>query len=186
MQSSSKTAPLWNQRPTSEEFGPWQALYIEEVPDGDLLELLGTQTGALAALLSGLSPDLWNFRYAPGKWSVLEVLGHIVDAERIAAYRTHHLARGDAQPTPGWEQDDYMRESRFTEFATGPALLDEFAYARAANVAMLKHLPPDTITRTGIVNNIPMSTRGAAWVMAGHVQHHLKLFREKYGLLPKA
>lgn len=183
---NSNQAALWNVRPTDQEYGPWQATYIEQVPAGDLLELMGRQTGDLASMLSGSSAELWSFRYAPGKWSVLEVLGHVVDAERIAAYRAHHLARGDAEAAPGWEQEDYLREARFEEFADGLALLDEFAYARAANLAMLKGLPPDTITRTGTVNKIQMSVRGAVWVMAGHVQHHLKLLRERYGLLSKA
>ena len=186
MQGASKTRSEWNQRPTDAEYGPWQAVYIADVPDGDLLELMGRQTGALAGMLAGLSDELWRFRYAPGKWSVLEVLGHIVDAERIAAYRAHHIARGDAEPAPGWEQEDYMREARFEENANGPALLDEFAYARAANLSMLKGLPPDAVTRTGTINNIQMSTRGAVWVMAGHVEHHLKLFRERYGLVGKS
>lgn len=180
-----QAATLWSRHPTAEEYGPWQALYIEAVPAGDLLETMGKQTGELASMLSGLIPELWKFRYAPGKWSVLEVLGHIVDAERIAAYRAHHIARGDPQPAPGWEQEDYMRESRFEEFANGLALLDEFAYARAANLAMLKALPPDTILRQGTVNNSRMSVRGAVWVVAGHVEHHLQMLRERYGLLPQ-
>ena len=173
---------LWNEKPSADEHHPNHVPYINQVPAGDIFATLGRQSGELAALVGGLSAEQWKYRYAPGKWSVLEVVGHLVDGERIQAFRAMHVARGDKNPIPGWEENDYMTESRFEEFQTGPALLDQFTYLRAANLGQLKGLPPDTAMRRGTVNNVNLTARAAVWVLAGHTQHHISILRERYGL----
>ncbi|MEO8726073.1 MAG: DinB family protein [Acidobacteriaceae bacterium] len=182
IQTRTDPGPVLNQKPETNEHSPSHGEYINEAPAGDLLETLGRQPGELAAMLSGLSPDRWRHRYAEGKWSVLEVLGHLVDGERIQMFRAMHVARGDQNPLPGWEENDYMRESHFEEFQSGPSLLDQFVYLRSAHLGMLKGLPPETLMRRGTVNNISLTARAAIWVLAGHTQHHMNILKERYGL----
>lgn len=177
-----KTGSAWNQRPKTDEHSPAHARYIDQVPAGDLLETLGRQPGELATLVSHLSDERWRHRYAEGKWSVLEVLGHLVDGERIQMFRAMHVARGDQNALPGWEENDYMRESHFEEFQTGVGLLDQFVYLRSAHLGMLKGLPPETALRRSMVNKISLTTRAAVWVLAGHTQHHMNILKERYGL----
>jgi uncharacterized damage-inducible protein DinB len=177
-----KTASLWSQKPGSDEHHPNHLAYINAVPAGDVFETLGRQSGELASLLASLTPEQWKHRYAEGKWSVHEVLGHLVDGERIQSFRAMHVARGDQNPIPGWDENEYMVQSRFEEFTTGPGLLDQFTYLRAANLGQLKGLPPDTALRRGTVNKISLTARAAVWVLAGHTQHHMNILRERYGL----
>ena len=180
--SETKTNSVWNQHPNADEHSPAHSAYISQVPAGDLFETLGRQPGELTALLSHLSEEQWRHRYAEAKWSVLEVLGHLVDGERIQCFRAMHVARGDQNPLPGWEENDYMRESRFEEFQTGESLLDQFRHLRSAHLGMLKGLPPETLLRRSTVNKVSLTTRAAVWVIAGHTQHHMNILRERYGL----
>jgi hypothetical protein len=182
MQPKTAVTSVWNERPNADEHSPFHLTYINAVPAGDIFETLGRQPGELATMLSSLSEEMWRHHYAEGKWSVLEVLGHLVDGERIQAFRAMHVARGDQNPLPGWEENDYMREARFEEFQTGPSLLDQFVYLRSAHVRMLEGLPPETAMRRSMVNNVSLTARGAVWVLAGHTQHHLNILRERYGV----
>jgi uncharacterized damage-inducible protein DinB len=177
-----KPTSVWNQRPAADEHSPSHATYIGAVPQVDLFDTLGRQPGELAQLLAKLSPEQWKHRYAEGKWSVLEVMGHLTDGERIQSFRAHHVARGDQNPVPGWDENEYMVQSKFEEYTSGPTLLDEFMYLRSANLSMLKGLPPESVMRRGSVNNVSITTRAAVWVLAGHTQHHMNILRDRYGL----
>jgi uncharacterized damage-inducible protein DinB len=181
-QTGAKASSVWNQRPNADEHSATHSAYISQAPEGDLFETLGRQPGELTALLSRLSGEQWQYRYAEGKWSVLEVLGHLVDGERIQCFRAMHVARGDQNPLPGWEENDYMRESRFEEFQTGESLLDQFRHLRSAHLGMLQGLPPETLLRRSMVNHVSLTTRAAVWVIVGHTQHHMNILRERYGL----
>ncbi|MBV9670890.1 MAG: DinB family protein [Acidobacteriales bacterium] len=180
--STAKAASVWNEKPSPEEGKPAHFRYIDQVPPGDLFDTLARQPGELAGMVGKLDAEGWARRYAPGKWSVLEVVGHLADAERIQAFRAFHIARGDKNPLPGWEENDYMVEARFPEFENGHSLLDQVVYLRSANCRLFAGLDPETILRRGMANNVNITVRSAVWVLAGHMQHHMNILRERYGL----
>ena len=168
-------------RPRADEHTPYYARYIGLVPDGDLVEILRSQQQETVRLLRPLSEERARFAYAPGKWTVKEVIGHISDAERIFAYRALRFARGDAQPLTGFDENSYVPAGRFTDRALVD-LLDEFEAIRTATIHLLRHLNDEELARSGAANNNPISVRALAYVIAGHERHHVKLLRERYGV----
>jgi len=169
-------------RPDPSEYGAYYRKYVDLVPDGSIIEMLLEQIGPTLAL-AGLKGDKTRHRYAPGKWSLREVVGHLVDSERIFAYRALRIGRGDATPLAGFDQETFVKMGGFDDrpFAS---LVDEFNLVRQSTVALYKSFPPEAIARTGIANQNPVSVRAIAWIIAGHERHHMNLVREKY--LPKA
>jgi len=119
--------------------------------------------------------------YAPGKWSIKEVAGHIVDTERIMAYRLLRIARGDSTPLPGFEQDDYVRDGNFAS-RTLANLIEEFRLVRAATLALLQGLDGEALVRRGLADGKPVSARALAYIIAGHERHHLDILQQRYGL----
>jgi hypothetical protein len=144
-----------------------------------VVETLERQLGETLALLGGLSEEQAGARYEPGKWSVKELVGHVVDTERIFAYRALRFARGDRTPIPGFEQDPYVAGGNF-DARTLRDLADEFACVRRATVALLRHLGEDAWRRTGTASDNEVSVRALAHIIAGHELHHLNVLRERY------
>ncbi len=135
----------------------------------------------LDALVAAVPESAAGHRYAPGKWSLREVLGHLVDTERILAYRAFSIARGETQPLNGYEPEEYAAESA----ADGTRLRDllaEFEHVRRGNIAMLRRLPGEAWQRVGTASGHPISVRALAYIMAGHIPHHLGIIREQYGV----
>jgi hypothetical protein len=166
-------------RPEAGEYVAYYGRYIAAVPDGDLLALLRDQLAETEALLREVGESRGSYRYAPGKWSVKEIVSHVADSERIFAYRMLRIARGDRTPLPGFEQDDYVAPSA----ADGRALAElaaELRSVRAATVTLLGGLPPEALVRRGIANNDEVSVRALAWIIAGHERHHARMIRERY------
>jgi hypothetical protein len=122
-----------------------------------------------------------HYRYAPGKWSIKEVIGHLSDVERIMAYRALRIARGDATPLPGFDEDAYVPYARSDDRTVGE-LIEEWVAARQASIALLRNLPADAWTRRGTASNKPVSVRALAFIIAGHEQHHLETLRVRYAL----
>lgn len=166
-------------RPSSSEYDPFYAGYVNSVPEGDVLAILAQQTDELRGLLSPLPPAIWRHRYAFGKWSVAEVLGHVCDAERILAYRALRFARGDRTAVPGFEENDYVPAGRFDERAPH-SLLAEFEMVRAATLALFRHLPDDAPERVGNANGANVSVRALLYIITGHQRHHVRVLRERY------
>jgi hypothetical protein len=166
-------------RPAPDEHLPYYAGYISQVPDGDLLTLLDRQCAETVGFLRGLPRARWTYRYARGKWSVAEVVGHVCDTERIFAYRALRFARGDATPLAGFEQDDYVPVGKFDAREPG-RLIEEFEAVRRATIALLRDLPDDAPQRRGVANNAEISVRALAFIIAGHERHHLRVLRERY------
>ncbi len=166
-------------RPQPSEHSPYHLNYISLVPDDDILQTLDAQRRDMILYLSARSEDEGNFRYAPGKWSAKEVVGHICDAERIFAYRALRIARGDQTPLPGWEQDDYIRAAAFAEqpFAN---MIEDYIAVRRASVSLFRNLDEQAWSRTGTANRSTVSVRAIAWIIAGHELHHKKLLQAKY------
>ncbi|HLT47287.1 MAG TPA: DinB family protein [Rubricoccaceae bacterium] len=159
--------------PRPDEYAPFYAGYVARV-EGDLFDTLEAQPGALAALLDGADPD---HAYAPGKWTVRQVVQHTLDAERVFAYRALRFARGDDTPLPGFE------ENAWAENDPGQPLHDLLAEAdavRAATLALLRAFPEEAWDRRGVASGHPMSVRALAYVIAGHTAHHMAVLRERY------
>jgi hypothetical protein len=166
-------------KPEEDEHAPYYSRYIDLVPDGDILGTLAGQIGVTLTELRLISDADSLLRYAPGKWSVREVVGHMIDTERIFGYRALRIARGDRTPLPGFEQDDYIAAASFDAHPWAD-LIDEFYAVRRSNLAMFRGLTPEAWLRKGIANNNPMSVRAAAYMIAGHERHHLGVIRDKY------
>jgi uncharacterized damage-inducible protein DinB len=168
--------------PGEGEYSPRARVYVDAVRDvSDVRALLREQPRSLRAALEPLSDGEALARYAPGKWSVKEVVGHVADTERIFAYRLLRIARGDQTPLPGFEQELYVAGARFDARPLA-SVLAEFETARAATLALLEGLDAEALARGGTASDHPVSASALVYVIAGHVQHHLGVLREKYGL----
>lgn len=167
------------ERPAASEFAPFYAGYVDGVPDGDIVEILERQGRELATLLGGVTGDRGDYRYAPDKWSVKEVIGHVTDAERIFAYRALRIARGDATPLPGFDQDTYVQRAESGR-RTLADLASECAAVRAATVALFRSMTGEQSRRAGTASNNPVTARALAYIAAGHERHHVRILRERY------
>ena len=172
------TAPTVD-RPATSEYAPYYAGYIARVPEGDVLAILETQIDDTLSFLRTQGEAWAATRYVPGKWSVKEIIGHLSDTERIMSYRALRIARGDRTPLPGYEQDDYVRAAHFDRRPLAD-LLEEFAAVRAATVRLFRGLDADAWRRSGIANNLEVSVRALAYIIAGHERHHLEILRTRY------
>lgn len=165
-------------RPQAGEFAPYAEKYISLVPD-DVLGALEQQARQTAQLFVDRPETDGNFRYASGKWSAKEVLGHIIDTERIFTYRALRAARRDRTPMEGFEQDDYVRDGSFGQ-RTLKSLLDEYQSVRPATLTLFRSFSGDTWTARSIANQHEISVRALAFMTAGHELHHIKILRERY------
>lgn len=166
-------------KPDNTEHAPYYGRYIDMVPDGDILGTLAGQIGVTLTELRKISDADSLLRYEPGKWSLREVVGHMIDTERIFAYRALRIARNDRTALPGFEQDDYIAAADFDRCAWTD-LIDEFYAVRRSNLAMFRGLTEDAWTRRGIASGNELSVRAAAYIIAGHERHHLGVIRDKY------
>jgi hypothetical protein len=168
-------------KPASSEHAAYYSRYVDLVPDGNVLGALASQIGGTLGQLRAVSEADSLKRYAPGKWSVREAVGHMIDTERVFAYRALRFARNDRTNLPGFEQDDYVAAAHF-DTRPWADLQEEFAAVRASTLLMFRGLGEEAWTRQGIANGNPMSVRAAAYVIAGHELHHMKVLREMYGV----
>jgi len=168
-------------RPDAGEFAPYYGTYVGAVPDGDITRTLAQQGEAFLARLKHLSEEQAAFAYAPGKWTVKEVVCHITDAERIFAYRALRIARGDATPLASFDENAYAASCGAKDRPL-ETLLGEFAAVRAATLALLRALPEAAWTRRGTASGKEISVRGLAWIITGHAMHHASVLRERYGV----
>jgi len=168
-------------RPDADEHAPYFSKYVARVPGDDAGTALATQLEATLALLAPLDDARARFRYAPGKWSVTEVVGHLRDAEFVFSYRALRFARGDATPLPGFDENAWVPEGRFDGRPLAD-LIEDWRAVRGATVRLFRSFEPEVLLRRGVANGSPMSVRAAAWNIAGHELHHRALLRERYGL----
>jgi hypothetical protein len=166
-------------RPQPGEYAPYYDRYLSLVSGNDILAALDEQRRQMLLLLSGRTEADGDLRYAPEKWSVKEVLGHINDTERIMNYRALRIARADATPIEGFEQDDYVRNG---PFARRPLedLIEDYIAVRRATVSLFRNLDEPAWTRRGVANKNEISVRALACIIAGHDLHHRRILEEKY------
>ena len=153
--------------------------YINQVPEGDIGHILETQEREAVQLLSGISEERSLHRYAPGKWTIREVVSHINDTERMFTFRALWFARGFDSELPSFEQDVAIRTAGAND-RPYQSHVDEFRAIRTATLALFGNLPPDAWTRRGMASGNPFTVRALAHITAGHVAHHLRLLRERY------
>jgi uncharacterized damage-inducible protein DinB len=167
------------ERPKPGEYDPYYDRYISLIPGNDLIATLASQLPKTVALLSGRSEEDGDVRHAPGKWSVKEALGHIIDTERIMTYRALRIARNDRTPIEGFEQDDYVRDGPHADIPLAD-LIEEFKTVRSATLAFFQNLRPTDWTRRGTANSKEITVRAVAFVIAGHEVHHRQILEERY------
>jgi len=168
------------ERPRADEHVEYFGRYISKVPDNvDLISLLRDQAMETVSMLQGLTPQQADFAYAPGKWSIKQVIGHIVDGERIFVYRALCIARNDQTPLPSFDENLYVDNANFQE-RTLTDLLEEFQVVRSATIHFAKNLDAESLTRVGTASKNPISVRALLYIVAGHERHHIELFRERY------
>lgn len=168
-------------RPDTSEYTDDYAPYVDAVPEGDVLAILASAARVLPELLSHVDEEHALSRYEPGKWSVKEVVGHVVDMEWVFSYRALRFARGDETPLPGVDQDPYVAIAGFDRQPLGD-LAQQFADLRAASVRMFSSFDGRAFDRRGTASGNPITVRATAYILAGHELHHRRILRERYGI----
>ncbi|HEX9081970.1 MAG TPA: DinB family protein [Holophagaceae bacterium] len=166
-------------RPTPGEFAPSYAPYVSAVPEGDVLAFLQVQQDEVLALFGGFSEVQGAFRYAPGKWTLKDLLQHLIDSERVFTYRALRIGRGDTTPLPGYEENAYAAAAHADRRTMGD-LLAEWQAIRAASLGFFRSLPEAAWSNVGTANGVPVTARCFPYFCAGHTAHHLGILRERY------
>lgn len=166
-------------RPDRSEYDPYYEGYVALVANDDIFDTLDAQPKNLQDLLTAIPDEKGEYRYAEGKWSVKELVGHLIDGERMFAYRVFRISRGDQTPIEGFEQDGYI-ENAFSNGRSFADLVEEFSLLRRANMIFFNNLTDDGWDRVGTANNVSVSVRALAYIMAGHIDHHLNILKERY------
>lgn len=166
-------------KPSSDEYAPYYDTYVSKVPGTCALAALEAQRDSTRQLLAGIPAAKASFSYAPGKWTVREVIGHLADAERIFAYRMLRFARNDQAPLASFDENSYVPEGRFERRGLADVAA-EFTSVRDATLTLARSLDAEALLRRGTASNKIMSVRALAWVIAGHEIHHLGVLRERY------
>jgi hypothetical protein len=168
-------------RPLADEYALYFERYIALVPEADALPILSAQTGILSGVAASLPASKEHFRYAEGKWTIREVFGHLIDAERVFGYRSFCISRAESAPLPAFEEDAYVVRSGY-DGRTVAELVREFTLVRQSNLVFLSALTPEQWMRTGTASGKTISVRALPFIMAGHVRHHLRILQERYGV----
>lgn len=172
-------------RPTAGEYAPYFDRYISLVTEPDVLAALNAQASQVHDALSSVSDVRAAHRYADGKWTVREALGHLVDCERVFGFRALAIARGEQYSLASFDEDGYAAAAAHHRVSIDE-LAEEFATLRRSHVLMFKHLDDASWARIGVVNGAPTSVRAVAFIMAGHVRHHARILTERYGVAVRA
>jgi len=169
------------ERPPETEYAPFYAGYVALVPETDILAVLEGQVAAIQRLLATVPAEKEAYRYAEGKWSLRQVVGHLVDGERVFGYRAFCLSRGEQAALPSFDENQYVGAARADSIPLAE-LLAELALVRQGNLVVLRRLDARDWTRVGTASGQPVSVRALAWIMAGHPRHHVNVLRERYGV----
>lgn len=166
-------------RPAETEYAPYFQNYVGQVNESDIMSVLRSQIDDLDVLLDRVPKEKETYAYAEGKWTIREIVGHLIDGERVFGYRALCVARGEKQSLPGFDQDDYMLTAPYKHIELED-LLNEMRLVRLSNLAMFRTLDDEAWSRVGIANNNEVTVRALAFIMAGHLRHHMNVLRERY------
>lgn len=167
--------------PKEGEYGSFYKGYIKMVGNEDIFKLLKAQMVTTSTLISSLTPKQAGYRYADGKWSFKEVIGHLIDSERVFAYRALCFARGEQQALPGFDQNAYVREANFDDRSL-KSLKDEYTALRKANIALFESFSEEMMMRGGLASGNNVTVRALLYIIAGHERHHLDILKSKYSI----
>lgn len=167
------------QRPQENEYPEYYVPYVNSVPEGDLLTLLKENLSKITELFENIPEEDTDFRYAPGKWSIREVLGHMTDTERIMSYRLLRIGRGDQTALAGFEENDYVTASQINRLPV-KSILDDFVATRKATITLIENMPQGAWANVGNANNTEVTARAVAYIIAGHEIHHRKIINDRY------
>ena len=166
-------------RPAPTDYADFYANYVSLVTEDDVLTAIQTQSSEMQKLMASIDDARGSYRYAEGKWSVKEVFGHVIDAERVFGYRALCIARGDQNSLPGFDEQLYMSNANFDDWKIGD-LGELYALTRRANIVFFRNLPDEAWDRRGTANDSLVTVRALAFIIAGHERHHLQVLRERY------
>jgi hypothetical protein len=166
-------------RPEHGDYAEYYYRYIILVEGEDIVKVLENQLQSFENFYSSITEEQGNFGYADGKWTIKEVIGHVIDTERIMAYRALAIAREEKQSLPGFEQDDYVAIGNFTE-RNLEELINEYKTLRVSNIAMFKSFSDEEFNRKGTASENKVSVIALAFIIAGHELHHLNILKERY------
>jgi len=166
-------------RPGATEYAPDYEKYVSGVPNGDIVAILEQQMNDTLAFIASIPESRGGYRYAEGKWSIKEVLGHIIDGERVFSYRALRFARNDSTELSGFEQDDYVKSGNFDKRTLG-SLAKEFEHVRRATIDVFQNLESEAWSRKGLANGNEVTVRAVAFIIAGHERHHVGILRTLY------
>jgi uncharacterized damage-inducible protein DinB len=166
-------------KPLSSEYPAYYERYISKIQETDIISFLKKQHDDFLHLIQSIPEEKTMYAYAPGKWTVKELLCHVIDAERIFAYRALTFARKDPNKLPGFEEDDYAKNS-FANERTMQSLAEEFSHLRLSNMVMFSSFSNEILKQKGIANNNEVSVNAIQYIMAGHVLHHTAILNERY------
>jgi DinB superfamily len=166
-------------KPEKAEYDAYYERYVSLVDESSLLESLVAQPGELSDLLGNLPDERGAFAYDEDKWTIKELLGHLIDGERFFAYRILRISRGDTTPIEGFEQDGYIENAR-SNARSIVDLIEEFRLLREANMFLLKNLNEEDWLRMGTASGLPVSVRALAYIMSGHITHHVNILQTRY------
>ncbi|MFZ3591213.1 DinB family protein [Bacillus sp. DJP31] len=166
-------------RPIEGDFPTYYQGYINLVPEGDLLTILKENLTKTTLLFKSIPNSLVTYRYAPSKWSIKEVLGHISDTERIMSYRLLRIGRGDDTALSGFDENLYVEGASFDQLSMS-SLLEDFTATRLATLTLVKNMPEEAWNRKGFTNNGEIISRAISYIIAGHELHHREIVRKKY------
>ncbi len=167
------------ERPAPKEYAKYYKGYIDLVPKGNILQILEKQNAQFCEFMAQVKEEKANYRYAKNKWSIKEVIAHLIDVELVFMYRALRFSRKDSTNLPGFEQDDYIKNSDLSNL-TLSELVEQFYYMRKASRAMFSSFPEKMWKNSGTANDQPASVRAIAHIMVGHVIHHMKVIHQKY------
>jgi hypothetical protein len=170
---------MMNGRPNASEYNPRFDHYIQLVPEDNVCVALAQQLHETVALVHRVPEPIVDYRYAPGKWTTREVMGHILDTERILSFRLLSFARGDSTPLNRADEELYVKNGEFSRFPL-QEWVEEYSLMRRSNIALVRHLPQESWGRTGTVSGLPISVRALAYFMVGHERHHIKIIQNLY------
>lgn len=165
--------------PNPSEYDTFYAGYITRVPESDVLSVLRHQQAEIPEMLKELSEEEFSRRYEPSKWNLKELVGHLIDTERLFSFRALCFARGETQPLPGFDQDDYVQAGSFGT-RTSKSLLAEHCAVRESSIQLFENLDPTAWSRTGLANQVTFSVRAIAFIIAGHEAHHIEVVKNRY------
>lgn len=170
---------MLKRRPTEKEFAPYYGGYIAKVKGKDIIEILIAQKRSTIDLLKSIPDEKWNSTYDHGKWTIKEVISHIIDTERVFLYRAMRISRGDMTELPGFDQDLFVKNSNASERSAG-SLIAEYLSARESTLFFFKYLSDEAAERKGTASGVVFTPIGTAFTIAGHENHHVQILKERY------